>query len=244
VTTCSFRRSVADHFAGRIRPAQEARLRRHLPGCEPCNRYYERLLVLAELDPAVPSAKQRLAIGLGLTPEGPTPKRFDWSAARVPLLAGVAAVAGVAMLWFGRQSPESNFRARGAATEPRVWVYRLAAAGKPVELGGEMAADDELAFAVDSPEEARRLLLFGVDEHRHVYWYHPAWLDPATSPTAVPIAAGRHELPEAVAHQLDGAALTLYAVFTQEGITVRDVERDLDAYARRAAWQRQVKVTR
>jgi hypothetical protein len=120
----------------------------------------------------------------------------------------------------------------------------VSAGEKPVALGEVMRASDELAFAFDNPASARHLLIFGVDEHRHVYWYHPAWVNPATTPTAVAIPGGRHELPEAVSHDLDGGVLTLYAVFANEAVSVRELERALDEYTARAAWSTRVRVTR
>ncbi len=142
------------------------------------------------------------------------------------------------------RDPAADFQARGTGVEPRVWAYRVAHGEKPIELGEVMSPTDELAFAIDNPTEPRGLLLFGVDEHRHVYWYHPAWVEPAATPSAVPIASGRHELPEAVSHQLDGSVLTLYAVFANEEVTVREVERELDDYTRRAVWRQRVRVAR
>jgi hypothetical protein len=240
MSRCANRHMVDRHFAGQVRPTEEASLREHLPGCESCRRYYERHLLLAELDPSALGAQERIAIGLGVSTSAST----LWSLPRAPLLAAAALAACLALFMLRPVDSASEFQARGIATEPRVWVYRVGPDGKPVELGDVMAPNDELAFAFDNPGDAQRLLLFGVDEHRHLYWYHPAWLDPATTPTAVPAATGRHELPEAVSHQLDGGMLTLYAVFTSEGVTVRDVERGLDAYTRRAAWQQRVRVAR
>ena len=41
-------------------------LRQHLTACAPCRNLYERHLLVAQLDPAAPAARQRLARGLGL----------------------------------------------------------------------------------------------------------------------------------------------------------------------------------
>lgn len=236
MTACPMRPLIDRHFAGRIRPPEEARMREHLPSCERCERCYERHLLLAKLDPNAMSAQERIGAALGLW----APKRRG----SVATAAVIAMAACFALFLLRPHDRALEFQARGAPSEPRVWVYRVAPGAKPVQLGEVMSASDELAFAVDNVGEARRLLIFGVDEHRHVYWYHPAWVEATATPTAVPAPAGRHELPEAVSHQLDGSVLTLYAVFTSDSVTVREVERDLDGYARRAGWRQRVRVTR
>jgi len=70
-------------------------------------------------------------------------------------------------------------------------------------------------------------MIFAVDEHRHVYWYHPEWSSQADDPHAIAIASGTEvrEIPAAVSHSFDGADLTLYAVFSNEDLTVRKVEQ-------------------
>jgi hypothetical protein len=70
-------------------------------------------------------------------------------------------------------------------------------------------------------------MIFAVDEHRHVYWYHPEWSNQAEDPHAIPIASGAEvrEIPAAVSHAFDGSDLTLFAVFSNEDLTVRRVEQ-------------------
>jgi hypothetical protein len=69
--------------------------------------------------------------------------------------------------------------------------------------------------------------VFGVDEHGHVFWYHPQWKRAADEPRAVAIEPTEEarELPAATRHDLDGERLTLYGVFTDEAPTVQEVER-------------------
>jgi hypothetical protein len=237
VKPCGERRLIDRHFAGSIRPRDELRLREHLFGCESCRRYYERHQILAKLDPFALPGEERMALALGVRSSRRAPAQAAW-------LVAATLAACLAFLLLRPSDPAQQFAARGIAAEPRVWVYRVPAQGKPVELGTLMAPTDELAFAYDNPEQSGRLLIFGIDEHRHVYWYHPAWVDPQSAPAAVPIGAGRRELPEAVAHELDGSELTLYAVFTNDAVTVRDVERDLESFTGRAAWTHEVRVAR
>jgi hypothetical protein len=72
----------------------------------------------------------------------------------------------------------------------------------------------------------QRLMIFGVDEDRRVFWYQPAWTDPRDNPAAVPVAddAAVHEIPQAVTHPLRGRRLQLFGAFGDQPLTVRDVE--------------------
>src|SRR5262249_28534454 len=70
-------------------------------------------------------------------------------------------------------------------------------------------------------------LVFGVDEHKHVYWYYPEWVDPAKKPVAVKIASEdeqSHELPAAITHALDGKQLEVVAIFTSRPLSVTEIE--------------------
>jgi hypothetical protein len=146
--------------------------------------------------------------------------------------AGLVAAAALLLFRVGGAKhdgagPEGEFAARGAAvTEtPRVLLYAL---GPTRDLGpnARMKSSDQLAFAYTNPSGFRNLLVFGVDEHRHVYWYYPAWHDKNEHPRALTIASGpaARELPEAIRHDLDGQALTVHAVFLDEEMPVERVE--------------------
>jgi hypothetical protein len=218
---------VDAHFAGRATPARERRMRSHLPGCASCRRYYEKHMVLASLDRRGPSAQERIAAGLGLAPRKRAPQARAWT-----LAAAVTTVAILFLLgrpWMDR----SVFTSRGAASgaRPELFVYRL----QPLERlapGAVVRRGDDLAFAYANPLALRRLLVFGVDEHKHVYWYFPAWSNAAEDPRAVAIASGApamRELPEAIRHDLDGDRLTLYAEFLDDDLDVRSVEERVAA---------------
>jgi len=60
------RADIDAHFAGRGAVARERGLREHCLGCAPCRAYYERHLLLAELNPSALGVRERLARGLGL----------------------------------------------------------------------------------------------------------------------------------------------------------------------------------
>ncbi len=216
---CPAARLVDRHFALRIRPRDERRLREHLGGCATCTVRYHRHLALAPLDPRAPEAKSRLAVGLGLRPRR-APRGL-------PILAAAAVCAVLAGIALLRPSGggDGAVAARGDS-RCRLFIYRLPPGAAPTPVVDHIGRSDDLAFAYQNGAGRRRLLVFAVDEHRHVYWYHPAWDDPAADPVAVAIstAAGVHELPEAIGHAYDGNQLMLYALFTDEPLSVRAIE--------------------
>ncbi|WP_224368266.1 hypothetical protein [Hyalangium versicolor] len=223
---CPMRGRVDEHFARKLKPASEHALREHLPACTSCKSLYERHLLLRRLDPkANADAQRRLGQGLGLVRPP------------VPVTQGVAALAVVALLVVGvvatRPTPFSTeaegFTARGnpAAAQPdnlRVFRVRPGQTAEPVE--GELRAGDELAFAYENPHGRKWLMIYAVDEHQHVYWFHPSWSDPDSNPAAVQAFGGvaLHELPEAISHDFDGERLVLHGVLADERLTVKQVE--------------------
>lgn len=225
MSPCAMRPEVDRHFAGTLHPAAERLLREHLPACEECRRTYERHLLLASLDPKALNPEERLARGLGLRPARAAPRRSQ----ALGLLAAAAALTAVLGLPLLKRDGFAT-RGTGAAPAPvHLSVYRWEG-GKAVPVESEIGEDDELAFAYENRAGRRRLLVVGVDEHRHYYWFFPAWKDPAQNPEAIPIAPAERpqELTEAISHGLDGERLTLRAIFTDEALTVREVERRLD----------------
>jgi hypothetical protein len=215
---------VDAHFAARISPEGERELRLHLVECRACRSYYDRHLLLAELDPSAKRAEERLAVGLGL---GAPAKRarsmaLGWAAA----MAAAALALVVLPLRYWRSD---EFVARGlapATAEPQVLVYQVPAGQRPRAPKSTIRRSDELAFAYANSPGYRRLMIFGVDEHRHIYWYHPAWSDAALDPHGIEIAPGGdvREIPEAISHSIDGRELTVFAIFTNEDLSVRKIE--------------------
>jgi len=240
------RDAIAAHFAGAGTPAAEREMRAHLPVCDQCHGYYEQNLLLSTLDPAGLPREARLAWGLGLRPaRSPGRFGFGWlglSGAAVAALLIVAFTGGGLTRRGGPRGdaesapPPGQVAVRGgpasvaAARAPEVQIYRFARGGRPgaaAERAGEVVhAGDELAFAYRNPAGRGRLLVFAVDEHGHVYWYHPGWSDAAANPTAVPISAepGLHELPAAVLHKFDGERIMIHALFTDRELSVRQIE--------------------
>jgi hypothetical protein len=216
------RKLIDAHFRGGIHPEGERRMRAHLPHCHGCRGYYERHLLLEKVDPSGLGPEIRLARGLGLQPRKKA--LSSWMVANVCATAALLLVALVAT----RLRPsDGGFAGRGAVSPERaeIFAYRTNP-WERLEAHATIRANDEIAFAYTNPGEFRRLLVYGVDEHGHVYWYHPAWVEPMDDPHAIAIAAGPElrELPEAIRHSLAGRELTLHAVFVNEDVSVRRVE--------------------
>jgi hypothetical protein len=217
----SSQRAIAAHFAGTVAPAQESAMRAHLPTCAPCRRRYQRFLLSARLQRHPLPAEERIARGLGL------PRRRRFAPLLLPALA--AAAAGL-LLAVGTPSPRSEpLAARGAPPLPQLWVYRVQPPDQPRLAADTLDAGDELAFAYANPGSRAHLLVFGVDEHRHIYWYHPAWPEggPAPEPRRAAAGVGPHELPDGVRHRLDGRHLEIGVLLSDRPVTILEVERAL-----------------
>jgi hypothetical protein len=221
VSRCSQRLSIQRHFEGTISPAEEHAMREHVPGCDACGAEYQRWLVLSKLDPEGLSAETRIgrALGFGPRPIGRV----------VPLsVISVVSMAAAFLLCAHAGHGPDGFTARGAPHEPtsQAFVYDVAANKGPALAGGRVGRKDELAFAYVNGAGKSQLMIFGVDEHQHVYWFYPAWTDAADNPAAIPIATdgARHTLPDAVRHDFDGASLDIRALFLDAPLHVRDVE--------------------
>jgi hypothetical protein len=123
-------------------------------------------------------------------------------------------------------APEFASRGGVKPAAAELQVYRITAAGQPEPVRGRMLTGDELGFVYRNLAGRKYLLVFARDEHGHVYWYYPAWNNPADAPVAISIEGGEgsHELPEVTVHDFDGNHLELHAVFTDKQLSVREVE--------------------
>jgi hypothetical protein len=222
-------RSIDRHFDGTISVEQETAMRAHLPGCAACGARYRRHLLLATLDQRVPTAKGRLARGLGLRVPVAA---WGWSSRAFLAVAAMAAFFLVARLHAAESPRPDTFGARGISkASGALWVYSLSTAAPPRLVEDHVAPTDELAFAYANPSGKPYLAVFGVDEHGHVYWYCPGWPSGGRPPAAFRARAGvgPHELTEAVRHALDGRRLDLFAIFSDEPLDVEALERETAA---------------
>ncbi|MGH7435077.1 MAG: zf-HC2 domain-containing protein [Polyangiaceae bacterium] len=220
---CPMRTEIKRHFAGALPPRDERALRNHLPGCDACRDLYGRHVLLARLDPKALPAEERIARGLGLRAAPATvPMRLAVT------VAAAAAVALVVSRMPARSTEGFSSRGHVAAQTPtsRLFVYDVPRGAPPSLAGDVVHGGDELAFAYENGAAKRRLAVFGVDEHGHVYWFYPAWTREDDDPVAVPIETGpgRHELPEAVLQRFDGEHLQIHGVFVDDPVSVRQIE--------------------
>jgi hypothetical protein len=221
---CHERSLVDAHFRGRISPAQEQAMREHMLHCEDCREHYKRMLLLANLDPKCLDSRARLARGLGVA-------NRPYMLKPMALVAAASVVMIFLVIWYGNTGPTDNdgFAARGEdghGEAARLWIYRVPPGKPSVLANNEVDANDELAFAYENSEGKKYLLVFGIDEHHNVYWYHPEWRVSTDDPQAISVSReqGVHELPEAIRHTLKGDKLKIFGIFTDRPLTVRQVE--------------------
>lgn len=221
--TCPHLWRVDSHFAGKIATGEEAEMRRHLlEGCEACKFRYTRLAMVSKVVGGS-KAEDRIAAGLGFAGRR---RAWGWPA----LVGALAACAMVVVVLVGRKGGD-GFASRGpgvASAELR--VFRVGPAGsEPVVRG--IRAGDELAFAYRNGAGKKHLFVFGVDEHRHVYWFFPAWKSASEQPAAPVVVSDGvfHEIEDAVGHGYDGSKLDVYGVFTDRPWRVQEIEAVVSA---------------
>jgi hypothetical protein len=202
-----------EHFGGRIAVRDEVTLREHIVDCASCRRHYRRHLLLSRLDPHALGWQERIGRSLGI-------RRIRWR-----WMLGIPTVACLALLF--ALAPHRAFVPRsGGAPMSALLVYGARPGERPTPVIGRIRPDDELAFAYRNPENWARLAVLAVDASQRVHWYHPAWNDGTQDPEAVTIAGGAelNELPDAVAQPLAEGRLSVYGVFTNHRLTVRQIE--------------------
>jgi hypothetical protein len=221
---CLVTARVDRHFARKLDAAGELAMREHLPGCAACRARYEKHLLLEKLDPDAAGPRARIASGLGLGAPRPILRTIT------PVMGALAVAAAIAFLLVRPAGAplDSGFTARGGGDASAESAYLVVNQGGS-RAGETIARNDELTFGYGNTAGKRFLMVFGVDEHRHVFWYYPAWTDPSTDPTSIAITPGARSLPDAVRHDLDGAELSVHAVFTDSPLAVKSVESLISA---------------
>jgi hypothetical protein len=219
-------RLIDRHFAGTSAPSGEQAMRAHLVDCAECRTHYDRHLHLAAVDPqAALPRRERLGRGLGLA----SPAAASRPARRGIMLAAFAAAAcAFVLVAAGLLRPTAESQPRGGGVSPgsQLLVYEVPRGAPARQAGAQIRADSALAFAYANIAHRRRLMVFAVDEARRVYWYHPAWVNPADDPPALDVARDDavHELPQAVTHRFTGRRLRVFGVFADRAMSVRQVE--------------------
>jgi hypothetical protein len=212
---------VDEHFAGRGTADGDARMWRHLPGCERCRARYRARTLLESLEPdGGERARERMARAVFARRR---PRPALWA-------GGLAAAAALVLLvaW-----PRDDFRSRGgdevsSAARPALSIFRVPPGGAAERVGAVVRAGDGLAFAYRSPAPAgaTHLMVFATDRTGRVYWFWPAFTDPASDPAALAIGVAETsvELPEAIRHRLPSGPLTMHALFARRPYRVSEIE--------------------
>jgi hypothetical protein len=219
------RRLIDAHFAGRSSRLDERIMRGHLAGCAECRAHYDRRLLLAAADPETAVLpRDRLAAGLGFR-IGLAHRRVDlrrWAVGAPLVLACLVAIVAI-----GLRDRRSEWQTRGRHTQTsQLLAYEVSKGGTVRQASDQIGSDSGLAFAYANIAHKGHLLVFAVDETRHVYWYHPAWNDSASDPTAVAIERDEavHEIPQSVFHKFRGHRLEVFGAFVDSPLSVRQVE--------------------
>jgi hypothetical protein len=225
MSDCRERALIDRHFAARSTPEEQAIMHAHLETCAACRDYLERHLLVAELDPAAPDQRARIAAAAGIGGRR-RPRATPWVVAVLTL--GAAAVAVVLMAT--RPHRDGEFAARGTAAEggPALDVY-CTSCGRPApRLHDRVPARASLAFAYQNPTGWKHLMVLAVDDQGNVYWYHP---DPAQSPTALGIdrSAFARELPWEIDQTFRGSTLRIVGLFSDRPLQVSAVEAAVNA---------------
>jgi len=116
----------------------------------------------------------------------------------------------------------------GLAAEPFAELFRVRD-GVFTPLGeAALTAGDAIAVRCSNAgDEPVRLLVFALDAESTVHWLYPAYLDAATNPESITIAARTRDrlLDEMVEPEAPRAgALRVFALFSRAPLTVADIE--------------------
>jgi hypothetical protein len=167
--------------------------------------------------------------------------RSRWWSPRVFGLAAAAAALAVLLptVLLDRRhaamGPENEYRAKSAlpAHDARSrWIalnaFRLSGEAAPQPIHDVLHKEDGLLFSYTNlgPEPFSYLMIFGIDEDRHVYWYYPAFLDARDNPKGIDIVKGgsRVGLQEVIAHPYREGTLILFGLFSDRAVSVSDIE--------------------
>jgi hypothetical protein len=72
-------------------------------------------------------------------------------------------------------------------------------------------------------------MIFATDSKNRVFWFYPAWSESTSDPSAIDIGASSAsiELREVIRHDFEPGPLTIHGLFTNDAVSVKDVEASL-----------------
>lgn len=231
---------------GALPPEVWQSLRVHLRSCDACRAEYDRL---ARVESAlssgswVPRARVDRMLAVG-APGGAADEQGSGPGTVVRLFPRVAApllAAAAALILFVSlpDDGKEGFRARGGARGGEgAWItpYFVDGAGRSKRLEDELPKGSPLLFAYTALEETpyRYVAIVGLDASGRAHWYHPAYTDAGANPKSIPIEPGRAdvELEEEVIAEHAAGALEICALFTEAPLSVKSVDRELEATKR------------
>ena len=210
-------------FARKATPAQAHALYDHLDTCADCRQSYDRHLLFESLLPAEERIDPKKRLRETLPIATPRARRS------VYVISALALAACLLLLLRRPTQADEEFHARGPAlpTGPALEVYRLK--GGPQRATSPIDKNEDLAFAYTNPGGAKYLLVFAVDEARHVYWYYPAWSNAAETPSSISVRPSTTlvELGEGIRHDFQGHQIRVHAVWSDTPMTTREAEAKL-----------------
>ncbi|MCP4498931.1 MAG: hypothetical protein GY822_03065 [Deltaproteobacteria bacterium] len=213
------------HFSGRGGPHSALAAANAIAEVPEAKKYWDRQALFSSLDPQAASAKERVAMSLGV-PATPKKRGFVWGG-----VGAFAMAAGLfAFVLISPNTDDDGFTARGPETgviSSAVFAFNISKEKEALERKSSIHSSDELAFAYMNPQGQKHLLVYGVDDKMNIYWFHPAWTNYNKPPAAIAVESSTQirELQEAIGHEYIGRQLKLYSWFQEAPISVVEAEK-------------------
>jgi hypothetical protein len=194
----------------------------------------QRLVEALGANPGLDSVDLLTAIQSAIASPAParSPGRWRWALGGFATAAALAVVAFIAP-W---RVPVDAFRAKGPAAQARsawagVEIYRVKEGRRTERIERTVRAGDGLSFSYRNGGKApyQYLALFAVEGGGRIFWYYPAWENRDETPSSIAIRASAEavELPDMIRHPLQPGPLRVHALFSDQPLTVREVEARL-----------------